>query len=165
MANSGMTGGTLGQGIRHASGENIPVLPHQYVPNSPVWHDETGVGDGTPFTAFRMNYIENGILALSNLVSTVAVTGVQGTVNFGFPTGSEGDTATVTVAAPWVTPTSTIVCMPAGVATADHDPEDATVEGISAVVTNIVAGTGFDIEATAPNGTWGQYVINAVGGG
>lgn len=87
----------------------------------------------------------------------------SGTVDFGFASGLEGDVATVTVPATWVTAGSKIVCVPAGGTTADHEPEDAVIEGIVANATNLVAGVSFDIEACAPQGTWGRYVINAVG--
>jgi hypothetical protein len=88
---------------------------------------------------------------------------VQATVDFGFTTGNEGDVATVTVTATWVTATSIIVCAPAGIATTDHDPEDYVIEGITAYPINIVAGVGFDIIAGARENTFGTYVINAVG--
>lgn len=89
---------------------------------------------------------------------------VQAEVNFGFPSGLEGDTATVTsVAAPWVTGTSIIVCTPQAVATPDHDPEDYAAEGLVSYAENIVAGVGFDIIAYAPQGTWGRYYVSATG--
>lgn len=90
------------------------------------------------------------------------VKSVQATVDFGFPTGGEGDVAVVTVAALWVQAESIIVCSPAGVSTADHDPQDAVAEGITAQATNVVQGVSFDVQAEAPNGSWGRYVINAI---
>jgi hypothetical protein len=89
---------------------------------------------------------------------------VQAEVDFGFPSGLEGDTATVTsVPATWVTSTSIIVCTPQAVATPDHDPEDYAIEGLVAYAENIVDGVGFDIIAYAPQGTWGRYYISATG--
>lgn len=85
------------------------------------------------------------------------------TVDFGFAAGNEGDTVVVTVPAAWVTVNSKIVCQVASVATADHDPDDAAVEGIFALAQNIVAGVSFDILAVAPNNTWGRYTIFAWG--
>lgn len=41
-----------------------------YVPNSPTWADETGVGDGTPITAARLNHIEDGIVTIDTAVAT-----------------------------------------------------------------------------------------------
>jgi hypothetical protein len=84
----------------------------------------------------------------------------SGTVNFGATEGN-GD-ASVTIAATWVTASSVIVVSP-GAATADHDAEDALIEGLTASVTALSAGVGFTITAHAPNGTWGQYNFNAVG--
>ena len=84
-------------------------------------------------------------------------------VNFGSASSTETGEATATVAAPWVASSSIIVCSPAGTATADHDPDDYFLEGITAYATNIVNGVSFDIVAVAPNNTWGRYNINAVG--
>lgn len=89
---------------------------------------------------------------------------VQAQVNFGFPTGQEGDTAKVTVTGqPWVTGSSIIICNAASIATADHDPDDVLVEGIVAYAQNLVPGVGFDIVALAPQNSWGRYLINASG--
>ena len=41
----------------------------------------------------------------------------------------------------------------------DHTQEDASVEGIWFQVSNILAGTGFDINASAPEGTYGKYTV------
>lgn len=87
---------------------------------------------------------------------------VQATVDFGYPSGGEGDTATVTVPAAWVDAGATIICTPAMVATPDHDPDDALVETIISRATNIIPGVSFDIDAYAQNGSWGRYVINAI---
>jgi len=42
----------------------------------------------------------------------------------------------------------------------DHTPEDAILENIRLESTNILAGTGFDLHAHAPNGTYGKYTVN-----
>lgn len=83
----------------------------------------------------------------------------QVNVDFGFASGGEGDTAFSTVAATWVQATSIVLAQAAATATADHDPEDAVVEGLVAAVTNIIPGVSFDILAYAPFGTWGQYTF------
>ena len=43
-----------------------------YVPNVPAWTDETGVGDGTLFTAARMNHIEDGVEELSDEIASLS---------------------------------------------------------------------------------------------
>lgn len=103
--------------------------------------------------------------ALYDKIETITGGGNSATaeVDFGFPSGNEGDIATVTVAAAWVTGSSVIVVSPLATATADHDPEDYAIEGITAYATNIVDGVGFDIIASAPRGTWGRYNISAIG--
>lgn len=93
-----------------------------------------------------------------------SVNTAQGTVDFGFAVGGEDSIATVTVTAAWASSTSRIVCSPAAVATADHDPDDVPAEALSAYATNVVDGVGFDIVAAAPAGTWGRYLINAIEG-
>jgi hypothetical protein len=89
---------------------------------------------------------------------------VQVLIDFGHEVGGgEGDTATVTVAAAWVTATSIILCNFPAIASPDHDPEDAVIEDLTASAGNIVPGVSFDITAYAPNGTWGRYYVNATG--
>ncbi len=84
-------------------------------------------------------------------------------VNFNCVGGGEDSVAYASVAAAWVTADTVIVCNPAPVATAEHEPLDAAVEGISAYAYRITPGVGFDLVATAANGTWGRYLISAVG--
>jgi len=80
-------------------------------------------------------------------------------VNFGV-----GDTSViVTVSAPWVTVQSKITCYPSALDTPDHESEEAAVEGVNAYAANLVPGVGFDIIAWTPQGTFGQYYIDAVG--
>ena len=92
---------------------------------------------------------------------------VQALLDFGFQSGQEGDLARLTITGQaWVTSGSIIVCNAAAKSTADHDPEDAAIEGITAYAENLVAGIGFDLVAKAcgdSGSTWGKYYINAVG--
>lgn len=88
---------------------------------------------------------------------------VQVTVDFGFASGNEDFNATVTVSAPWVGADSRIICLPSGIATTDHDPEDYAMEGITAYPANIIPGVSFDIIVSARNGTFGTYIINVIG--
>lgn len=80
-------------------------------------------------------------------------------LDFGFADGGEGDTATVTVSAPWVDTTSVIVCEAACLVSVDHEVKDAVVEDIRARATNVVPGVSFDIVGYAPNGTWGRHKV------
>jgi len=89
-----------------------------------------------------------------------AVTG-QATIDFGAVT-TENSIARVTVSTTDVASDSIITVSPAGVATADHDPDDYQWDGISGYATNIIDGVSFDIVGVAPNGTWGDYVFNYV---
>ncbi len=88
---------------------------------------------------------------------------VQVTVDFGFASGNEDFNATVTVSAPWVGADSRLICLPSGIATADHDPEDYAMEGITAYPANIIPGVSFDIIVSTKNGTFGTYIINVIG--
>lgn len=80
-------------------------------------------------------------------------------VDFGATTDT---TATATVAAAWVAAGTEIVIRPQG-DTADHTAEDALIEEVQAVATNLVAGVGFDVIAYSPLGSAGQYRFAAVG--
>ena len=87
----------------------------------------------------------------------------QAMVDFGNAAGGESYLASVTVAATWATNSSVILCSVAGVATLDHDAEDAALEGITAVATNLNESVGFDVIARAPLGSWGRFNINIIG--
>ncbi len=43
------------------------------------------------------------------------------------------------------------------------DDEDALIEGVTAVITNIVDGVSFDVVAHAPNDTGGVYFVQVIG--
>lgn len=88
---------------------------------------------------------------------------VKATVDFGRANGGEDSIAAVTVAATWVTESSAIVCVPDPAGSIDHSAEDAVVENVESYVTTVNPGIGFDIIASAPNGTWGRYAINCLG--
>lgn len=73
-------------------------------------------------------------------------------VDFGGP--RESGNVITPVAAPWIAADdyqlrATVISDP----TDDHGSEDASVEGVQAYVTNIVAGVGFDLACFAPNNT------------
>lgn len=126
----------------------------------------TGTTSLTPLTIGASGQVltaSNGVPVWTTAAAGSSVNATSGTVDFGFPSGEEGDVATVTVTATWVLATSNIICAPYAIATADHDPEDYAVEGITSYVSNLASGVGFDIIAAAPQGTWGRYTINAYG--
>lgn len=87
-----------------------------------------------------------------------AANSVEAIVDFG-----TGDTDVMTtVAVAWVAAGTEIV-VTAGDATADHDIEDAALEGLLFSVGNRVPGVSFDLYAYAPDGTFGQFKVNCVG--
>jgi hypothetical protein len=63
----------------------------------------------------------------------------------------------------WVGADTFITCKVLGLTTADHDAEDAILEGVRFEINNIVAGSGFDIIGHAPDGTYGKYKIKCLG--
>lgn len=79
------------------------------------------------------------------------------TLDFGAGPG-EGDTALITVSAPWVN-SSSVIQIQTGFVSVDHDPEDALIESVTAFATNIIPGVSFDIQAGTQNGTWGRYAF------
>lgn len=117
----------------------------------PQYHNDAR-GDARYYTKSQVD----GALAL------IPKTG-QVTVDFGNAAGGESHLASVTVAAAWVADDSVILCNAAGVATPDHDAEDAALEGITAVAANLNEGVGFDVIARAPLGSWGRFNINIIG--
>lgn len=115
-----------------------------------------GIADVSGLQTSLDGKLDNSVLALIPKTAQV-------TVDFGHAGGGESDITSVTVAAAWVTGSSVILCHAAGVATPDHDAEDAALEGISAVAANLNAGVGFDVIARAAGGGWGRYSINIMG--
>lgn len=83
-------------------------------------------------------------------------------VDFGHASGGESNFARASVSAAWVAGGSVILCAVAS-GSADHDPEDGALEGITATACNLVEGSGFDVIAHAPGGSWGRYNINIMG--
>jgi hypothetical protein len=94
--------------------------------------------------------------------SSSNVNTVTGSVNFWPSTGQEGDIASTTVSAPWVTLNSIITCSVQLVATADHSVDEIICEDIEAWAENVVPGVGFDIVALAPQNTFGSYMVQAI---
>ncbi len=84
-------------------------------------------------------------------------------VDFGHADGGEAFLVVHPVAAAWVTGTSRLTCSPAGQSTEDHGPLDAALDGVTAYVANIEPGVGFDLVASASQGTWGRYPFYVIG--
>lgn len=103
----------------------------------------------------------SSILGSGDLVIPGGGVSGQATVDFGASTG-ENSIARVTVFTASALTASIIMVSPAGIATADHDPDDYQWDNISGYVSNIVNGVSFDIIGVAPNGSWGDYVFNYV---
>lgn len=73
---------------------------------------------------------------------------------------NNGDTASVTVAATFLTSSSRITCNHSYVATSDHDSEDSLYEELDFEAVNVVPGVSFDILAHSSSGTFGKYNVS-----
>lgn len=101
---------------------------------------------------------ESTAAALLAAVNAITPHKTSATVDFGYAGGNgEGDYATTTVSASWVTSTSRIICRCAPADSLDHTTDETIAEGITFDAVNIVPGTSFDVKAFAPNGTWGRH--------
>lgn len=94
-------------------------------------------------------------VSLADLLAATAERIEHVIVDFG-----DDDTTAVGVGyAAWAAPGMVIVCVPDPAGTPDHSAEDACIEQVTATVTYIAAGVGFEVTATAPEGTWGRYAL------
>ena len=99
------------------------------------------------------------ILASRQVPAGGTINNLVVSVDFG---ANRSDMIKVTVTGQtWVTTSSIIVATV--VPGLDHEAEEVLMEQISATVTNLVAGTGFDLYLHAPNSTWGRYKVNILG--
>lgn len=92
-----------------------------------------------------------------------AVVSTRVEVDFGHGTSGEDGSAEVWVPWPDVPAAAHLACCPAAAGTADHDPGDAAVEGVTAYVSDVQAGAGFTVVAAAAGGTWGRHLIDVAG--
>lgn len=124
-----------------------------------------GSGDSTNATAIAS---EASSRASADTTLTSSITAITphkttATLDFGFALANEGDLATTTVTAAWVSGTSRIVCVPSPSASADHSTDETIAEDIHFSAVNIVNGTSFDVQAYAPQGTWGRHNCAIIG--
>lgn len=77
-------------------------------------------------------------------------------IDFG-PISNQDYAVSTTVDATWIT-YSDQVLFSLGI-TSDHDPGDASIEGVVFYIGNIQPYQSFDIYANCPLGTWGQFKI------
>lgn len=83
-------------------------------------------------------------------------------VDFG-STGQETYVETVVTGQTWVTSNTRIVPSLINVDSGERSAEDGLIEGITLGISNIIAGTGFTVQAYAPNGSNGIYNISCIG--
>jgi hypothetical protein len=131
------------------------LVPIINIVDSPSFNQITASG-ATSLQSLSATTIFSGTTELSTFFCKSG----QATVDFGFSTGNEGDTASVIILSPFVSINSIITCSPSVVATADHLASEGILEGLVASAGNITASTGFEIVVIAPQNTWGRYAIN-----
>jgi len=99
-----------------------------------------------------------GNLTIASSGSGNAVTSV---IDFGTGKGDHS-TSTVVTGQTWVTGGSKIITSIIDYA-GENSAEDASVEGITIAVGDIVAGTGFTVYASSPFGSVGKYQVSCMG--
>lgn len=76
--------------------------------------------------------------------------------------GAYDFTASVDLSCTWVTASTYLTVAIIGTTTADHDPEDAMVEGVTAYIVNPQTGS-VTVALAAPLGTHGIYQVTITG--
>lgn len=124
-----------------------------------------GSGDSTNATAIasEASARASADTTLASSITAITPHKTTATLDFGFASANEGDLATTTVMAAWVSSTSRIVCVPSPSASADHSTDETIAEDIHFSAVNIVNGTSFDVQAYAPQGTWGRHNCAIIG--
>jgi hypothetical protein len=79
-------------------------------------------------------------------------------LNFGFQSGFEGDIATASILSTFVKSKSLIVINFA-TSSSHESVEDALIEDIKFEILDKIESSGFTIYAYAPQGTWGEYLV------
>ena len=120
-----------------------------------------GATSGLPYTAEEILALSLTELTTASWNGVIDPVGITNGISLLHKEGSY-TTKTITGQS-WVTSDSFINCRVNGLTTADHDAEDAILEGIRFEINNIVAGVGFDIIGHAPDGTYGKYKIKCLG--
>ena len=107
---------------------------------------------------------QDGTLQTTAASGSYPVYGAVFEINFSNPSSNEDTTCRTTITGQsWASFESVILCNPSCFPTLDHSGEDAALEQISVYADNIVPGTGFDLVAYAPRGTWGRYNVCVLG--
>lgn len=79
-------------------------------------------------------------------------------VDFGFSLSGQGDIATASILSTGVKSFSTIVVN--SLTSSNHESiEDSLIEDIKYEISDKTEGIGFTIYAYAPQGTWGEYLV------
>lgn len=156
VAGGGAIDGMIGDGVVYEAA--VPIVAGDLVPELAT--HPAGSFLATP--AAVAGPWQARPLTAADFAGAIASASVQ--VEFTTPAGKQDTTAKGMIAAPWVKATSTIVCAVAG-GTPDHPAtdEDATIEGITAGVSDIIPESGFTVTAYAPQGSAGLYNVNCIG--
>ena len=101
---------------------------------------------------------KSGTFALLSDITGGGTTKGIAEVDFGV-VSQESDIATVTVSDAAITATSYPSATLYALATTDHDPDDYMAEGLTAFISSVTAGAGFNISVRAPNLSWGKYKV------
>lgn len=131
-----------------------------YLASGIVKGEATYVCNGDGACINNPNYVttyvisDGGFFAAANFIEvSVSLTGVDG----------PGFYSTTVTGQTWVTASSKIICTPWGTTADGLTPETVAMAHISGVVTNLVAGTGFDLYVSNDFGLYGTVRFNCTG--
>lgn len=111
------------------------------------------------------NYIadlQTGLAQTDKNLLSVASGSTVNTFTFDVDFGDYDFTASVEISAAWIEADTSFTAIVVGITNADHDPEDAMVEGITASIVNPQSGS-VTVALTAPLGTHGVYQVTITG--
>jgi len=124
-------------------------MPNINYPNNP------NIGDTATYS--NGSYVVWDGYSWRASVTPITIYGTA-SLNFGFDFALEGDIATASISSTFVKSNS-LILLNFATSSSHESVEDSLIEDIKYEIGDKIEGSGFTIYAYAPQGTWGEYLV------